>query len=167
MLTSFIASCQTGQFKALFLYNFAQNASYPEQAIKNKFIITVVGDQEVATELEKLAKSRKIGNYPLEIKTVNSVDNIENSQIIFLAQNRSSQMPILESYQKNKPVLLVGDQQGLHAQGAAICLVKVEGKLRFEICTRNMASHDIKCSSKLTSLGIIVKWCPLLMYITA
>lgn len=153
----FNVSGQTGQFKALFLYNFAQNTSYPEQSIKSKFIITVVGDPEVATELEKLAKSRKIGSYTLEIKSSNSVDNIEDSQIIYLAQNRSSQMPILESYQKNKPVLLVGNQHGLHSQGAAISFVMVDGKLRFEICSRNIDSHGIKCSSKLTSLGIDIK----------
>lgn len=157
MLSSFIVSGQTGQFKALFLYNFAQNISYPEQSINNRFIITVIGDAEVAKELMELSKSRKVGSYPLLIKESKSADNIEDSQIIYLAATRSSQMPILESYQRNKPVLLVGNQQGLHAQGAGISFIMVDGKLRFEVCSRNIENHGIKCSSKLSSLGIDVK----------
>ena len=155
-LGSAFAIAQTGQFKALFLYNFAQNLYYPEGSINGQFTITVIGDAEVASELKELSKSRKVGSNTLIIKETNSLENNEDSQIIYLAASRSSQMPILQSYLKDKPVLLVGNQQGLHIQGAGICFVMVDGKLRFEICPKNIENQGIKCTSKLTSLGIAV-----------
>ncbi len=155
-LGSAFSFAQTGQFKALFLYNFAQNLNYPEGSINGKFTITVIGDSEVASELKELSKSRKVGSHSLIIKETTSLENNEDSQIIYLAESQSSQMPILKSYLKNKPVLLVGNQKGLHSQGAGICFVMVNGKLRFEICSKNIEEHGIKCSSKLTSLGIAI-----------
>lgn len=153
---SFVSG-QTAQFKALFLYNFAQNINYPEQSLNGKFVITVIGEPEIASELKELAKSRKVGSHTLIVKESNSIDNIEESQIIYLASRLSNQMSALQSGQKGKPVLLVGNQEGLHAQGAGISFIMVEGKLRFEICPKNIEGHGIKCSSKLTSLGIDVK----------
>jgi hypothetical protein len=156
-LVSFTTLGQTAQFKALFLYNFAQNISYPENSVKDNFIITVIGEPEVTKELQELSKSRKVGSYSLKIKETNAIENIEDSQIIYLSDNKSSQMPILQSYQKNKPVLIVGNQKGLHAQGAGISFITIDGKLRFEICPKNIESQKIKCSAKLLSLGIDVK----------
>ena len=155
-LGSAYAFAQNSQFKALFLYNFAQNIFYPEGSVNGKFTITVIGDSEVASELKELAKSRKVGSNTLIIKETNSLDNNEDSQIIYLADSQSNQMPMLQSKLKDKPVLLVGNKQGLHVQGAGICFVMVDGKLRFEICPKNIEEHGIKCSSKLTSLGIAV-----------
>jgi len=160
LLTLFISSVssgQTAQFKALFLYNFAQNISYPENSMKEGFVITVVGEPEVAKELQTLAKSRQVGSYPLKIKETNTVESIEDSQIIYLSESRSSQMAVLETSQKSKPVLLVGNQKGLYTQGADISFIMVDGKLRFEICVTNIEAQGIKCSAKLTALGLTVK----------
>jgi hypothetical protein len=156
-LVSFTALGQSAQFKALFLYNFAQNISYPENSMKEGFVITVIGEPEVAKELLSLAKSRQVGSYPLKIKESNSVETVENSQIIYLAEGRSNQMSLLEASQKSKPVLLVGNQKGLYTQGADISFIMVDGKLRFEICQTNIENQGIKCSSKLTALGLNVK----------
>ena len=155
-LGSAYAFTQNSQFKALFLYNFAQNTFYPDGSVNGEFTITVIGDSEIASELKKLSKSRKVGSHTLIIKETNSLENNEDSQIIYLATSQSSQMPILQSKLKDKPVLLVGSKQGLHTHGAGISFVMVDGKLRFEICPKNIEEHGIKCSSKLTSLGIAV-----------
>ena len=137
-------SGQISTFKALFLYNFTQNIEWPGPAAGNgDFVITVVGDNEMAAELEKLAKVRK----------VNNVDEVGDTHIVFLAASKSSLMPMLDSYQKGKSVLMVADKSGLCRQGAGIAFTTIEGKLRYEICTERIEEHGLKVSHKLITLG--------------
>jgi hypothetical protein len=154
---TFTSSAQTAKFKALFLYNFAQNIGWPEGNSHGDFIITIIGEPEVASELKELSKIRKIGNSTLIIKDLPAVENIENTNIIFLGSSRSNQLSTLVASQKGKPVLIVGDQQGLCKQGAGITFMLVENKLRFEIDPSIIESHGLICSRRLVSLGTEIK----------
>lgn len=110
-------SGQISTFKALFLYNFTQNIEWPGPAAGNgDFVITVLGDNDMVTELEKLAKVKKVGSRKLLIKKVSNVDEVGDTQIVFLAASKSSLMPMLDSYQKGRSTLIVADKAGLCSQ---------------------------------------------------
>lgn len=150
-------SAQMSKFKALFVFNFAQNTGWSEELTTNKnFVITVIGDNDVANELKTLAGSRKIGNSKMVIKEASTVDNIGQSHIIYLSQNRSSQMPVLTSYQKNNKVLIIGNQQGICSQGAGITFIIDDGKLKFEISPDNIEKQGLIISKKMIALGVQV-----------
>ncbi len=144
---------QTAKFKALFIYNFAMNGDWPAS---DQMVITVLGDSEMITELESIAKVKKVGNRTMVIKSASSVKDIEDSQIIYVGSSKCSLMPIVASYQKNNPVLLIADKGGMCGQGAGIAFTSVDGKLRFEINEGNIEAHKIKISQKVVSLGISV-----------
>ncbi|WP_010662405.1 YfiR family protein [Marinilabilia salmonicolor] len=151
------ASSQMSQFKALFLFNFAKNVDWSDYGGTSDFVITVIGNDELAKELKGLAKIRKINNSNLVIKEVRNAEEVGDSHIIYLSATQSSLMPIIASYQKDNPVLIVADKQGLCAQGAAISFFTANGKLKFEICPRNVESHGIKISQRLLALGSVVQ----------
>lgn len=157
LLVAIPATSQMSQFKALFLFNFAKNVDWAGQNTGNEFVITIIGNDDLTLELKNLAKIRKIGSKTLVIKEVSGADNIEDSQIIYLSASKSSLMPILASYQKGKPALLVGDKQGLCAQGAGISFFTTGGRLQFEICPPNVEGHGLKMSQKLIALGSLVQ----------
>jgi len=147
-------SGQISTFKALFLYNFTQNIEWPGPAAGNgDFVITVLGDNEMASELEKLAKVKKVGARSLLIRKVDNVDEVGDTHIVFLATSKSSLIPMLESYQKGKNTLIVADKSGLCSQGAGIAFTTIEGKLRYEICPERIEEHGLKVSQKLVTLG--------------
>ena len=150
-------SAQMAKFKALFVYNFAQNTNWSGEVTTNDdFIITIIGDNDIANELKTLAGSRKIGINKMVIKETSTVDNVGKSQIIYLSENHSSQMPILTSYQKNNKVLIIGNQQGICSQGAGISFIIDEGKLKFEISPDNIEKQGLTISKKIISLGVQV-----------
>lgn len=157
-LISIPASAQMTKFKALFLFNFAKNINWPASTVNNSFVVTVVGDDDLAAELKELSKVRKVGSHELIVKEASTVHaEMEDSHIIYLGQNKSSLMPMLTSYQKGKPTLLVGGNDGLCSQGAGISFVTVGGKLKFQICPGNIESHGLKLAQKLVYLGIEVQ----------
>jgi hypothetical protein len=156
IVTSTVNS-QMSQFKALFLFNFAKNVNWPGHASGSDFVITVIGNDELASELKGLAKIRKINNSNLVIKESQNAEGVNESQIIYLSATQSSLMPIIASYQKGKPVLIVADKQGLCSQGAGISFFTTNGKLKFEVCPRNVESHGLKMAQKLIALGSLVQ----------
>nr|WP_321407167.1 YfiR family protein [uncultured Carboxylicivirga sp.] len=153
--TSEEAFCQMTKFKALFLYNFTQNVEWPPNTISsNEFIITVVGDDEMAGELEKLAQVKKVGSKTMVIKQTNQVKDINDSHVVFLSSTKSDLMSRLAIQQEGQPVLLISSKEGLCKDGAAICFTTVDGKLRYQINEDNINARSLKVNNKLISLGI-------------
>nr|WP_321450151.1 YfiR family protein [uncultured Carboxylicivirga sp.] len=151
------AFCQMTKFKALFLYNFTQNVEWPNESISpEEFIITVVGDADMAKELQKLAEVKKVGAKSMVIKQTNQIKDISHSHVIFLGSNKSNLINQLASQHKAEPILLVSSKQGLCSNGAAICFTTVDGKLRYEISENNIKKRNLEVNTKLLSLGIKV-----------
>ncbi len=146
---------QLAKIKSVFLLNFAKNTGWPDTGTQTStFVITVIGDKEISTELEALSKLKWINGKILEIKSVKQLKDIQPSQIIFLGSSKSSLMSSLNANQKNNPVLLISDKKGLYSKGAGICFTIIDGKLRFEIKPENIERRGLSVSSKLVSLGI-------------
>jgi len=148
---------QTATFKALFLYNFTKNIDWPASANGSELVITVLGDDEITAELQKIAKVKKSGNKSIKIVSARSVKEIGNSHIVFLGSAKSSLMSSLSHAQASNPVLLVADKKGLCKQGAGITFLTVGGKLRYEISQAEIEKHQLKVTQKIISLGIAVQ----------
>ena len=148
---------QTATFKALFLYNFTKNIEWPASSSSNEVTIVVLGDDEIYTELEKIAKVKKVGNKSIKIVSAKSIRDIGDANIVFLGSNKSSLMQSLSHEQEGKPILIVADKKGMCKHGAGISFLTVNGKLRYEISPAIIAAHDLKVTQKVVSLGIKVQ----------
>lgn len=147
---------QMAQFQALYIYNFAKNTGWPPADAGRELVITVVGDNAIASELSKLAKTRKIGTRSVVIKESATPTGIAKSDIIYLGEAKSGQISTLVNAQSGNTVLIVAGRKGLCANGAGICFVDNGGKLGFEISESNIKKNGLSVSSKLVTLGTAV-----------
>jgi hypothetical protein len=148
---------QMAKFKALFLFNFAQNIGWPGEAVSGEFVITIVGDDHIVKELTELAKSRSVGANKLVVKKASSIESIENTHIVYLAPGKCNMLPGLLALKKNEPILIVGGENGLCQKGAGIAFVMSEGRLGFQISPDNIDRNGLKTSSRLIGLGELVQ----------
>jgi hypothetical protein len=148
---------QTATFKALFLFNFTKNIDWPAQASGSELVVTVLGDDQIFTELEKIAKVKKAGNKSIKVVKAKSIKDVADSQVIFLGAGKTSLMSSLSHAQAGKPVLLVADKGGQCKNGAAISFLMANGKLRYEISRKQIEAHQLKVTQKVISLGIEVE----------
>ncbi|TRX71333.1 YfiR family protein [Carboxylicivirga sp. M1479] len=156
-LASNEAKGQTAAYKALFLYNFSKNIDWPPMSTDDELVITILGDQEISAELQKITKTKKVGNKNIKILSAASISDVQNSHIVFLGSNKSSLLKSLSYKKEKEPVLLVADKGGLCSQGAAISFLTINGKLKYEISPSIIAAHNLKVSHKVVSLGIEVQ----------
>jgi hypothetical protein len=150
---------QETDYKAytLFIYNFMKYVEWPEAMSKGDFTLAVVGDSPINKELQDLASNKKLKGRAITFKKYSSTDQIDDSHLIFLPSSKSAAMKTLKEQMKGKPVLIVGEREGLARKGAAISFVTMEDdQLRFDINRTILDQHNLKAASQLISLGIPV-----------
>lgn len=161
LLLLFIAAApfvhaQQELFKSLFIYNFTKNIEWPSDYKSGEFVISVVGQDGVAAELSKLAKTKKVGAQSISVKKVSSISEVQKSHIIFVSSTKSSSLATVVDSYKSSPTLIVSDQGGGCRTGAGINFVLVDGKIKFEISPSQITSQGLHVSPKLSNLGIVI-----------
>ncbi|MBQ3634324.1 MAG: YfiR family protein [Bacteroidales bacterium] len=147
------AQGQMAKFQALYLLQFAKNTSWPTEDDSKPFVITVVGDNALASELKSIVSSKTVGSRKITVVESATATGLSKSDIIFLGEAKSSQIGALVSAQGANKVLIVSGAKGMCAQGAGISFVPEGGKLNFEIHEGNIVKHGIKISQKIVALG--------------
>ncbi len=147
---------QNEMFKALFMYNFTKNVEWPADMRQGDFIIAVLGDSPVISELQKAAENKKVGQQNIVIKKIDNIGSIDKCHILYVPANKSNDLSSVLAKVDNKPVLLVTDKDGLAQQGACINYVVIGGKLNFEINKSRFQKQGLQMSSSLANLGIVI-----------
>ena len=147
---------QDEMFKSLFIYNFTKNIEWPAEYQLGDFVITVLGNSPIVAELEKIAKLKKVGTQPIVIKKVNDASELGKCNLIYITPSKSSQLSGVISATEKKPIVIIGDGNGLAAEGAGLNFVKVDGKQKFEINSGALQRNGLKVNSYLSTLGIEV-----------
>lgn len=153
------AAAQEVNYKAysLFVYNFMKYMEWPEEATKDGFVIGVWGDSPIMKELQAMAANKKIKNKPIVIKKLTSVDDVLACQMVYISSAKSNTLKTIKEKVKGKPVLLVGEREGLAAKGAALSFVTQEDDaLKFDINKAAIKEQNLKIATALLALGFIV-----------
>lgn len=142
---------------SLFVYNFMKYIEWPPAQSRDDFVIGIFGDSPIQKELEVMAAAKKCKGRTIVIKKITSVDESTNCQLLYVASSKSSQLKTLLPVLKNKSMLLVAERDGMAKKGAHISFTTLDDDvLKFEINKKNIESQNLKVSSALTSLGILV-----------
>lgn len=157
ILFSLVANAQLASFQAIYIYNFANNTSWPISDKDKDFVITVIGDTELAHALTKLSSTKKVANRKVVVKESPSFNEVAPSQIIYLGRSKASQIQNLRNSQNGQQTLLISGKNGHCQYGAGIAFVSNNGKLNFEISPTNIAKHKLSVSKKIVNLGIEIQ----------
>jgi len=154
------AHAQEVDYKAysLFIYNFMKYIEWPpENQGKDEFVIGILGDSPIQKELEMMAATKKCKGKTIVIKKLTSVDESTSCQLLYVTSSKSSQIKTFSPLLKNKSLLLVAERDGMAKRGAHISFTTLDDDiLKFEINKKNIEANNLKISSTLTNLGIVV-----------
>jgi signal transduction histidine kinase/ActR/RegA family two-component response regulator len=131
---------------ASYLYNFAKNIEWPNQAAMTSFDIAVYGSVTPAlmTELAVLRDRMKVRNLPISVTQVNRAESLGSYQLVYVEQPSVSVMAAVHDALEGKPILLVTDAYN-NKQLVMINLVATENdRLRFEVNKSNIINHGLK-----------------------
>ncbi len=145
---------QESMFKALFMFNFGKYIEWPVQTSNNNFVIGIYGKDEITSELQKLASARKINNKTIVVKTVYSPSDAADANIFFVPETEHGNLDSVIAFFDQKPTLIISEKNGSCKHGSAINYVTQNGKMKYEVCKRNITTHHLNIDQKLIALGI-------------
>jgi hypothetical protein len=155
-----ISYAQEKDYKAytLYVYNFMKYIEWPENDSKGDFIIALIGSSPIENEFRTLSKSKKLKGRDIVFKKFNSIEDIDNCHLIFVASKQYTSLKNINSVIKQKSILLVSENEGGAYKGASISFaVTDDDELSFDINRKELEEHKLKISSTLVNLGNVVK----------
>lgn len=141
----------------LFVYNFMKYIEWPENQSKGDFVLGVYGDSPILKELSILSSTKKLKGRNIVVKIINKPDEAAMCQLLYIPSSKSSALKQLKETLNGKPILLVGEREGLAKKGTALSFCTLEDDaLKFDINKKEIEQRQLKISSSLIQLGIVV-----------
>jgi len=147
------AQAQTTNHAAysLFVVSFTKYASWPQS--NNDFKITVLGKSKIYDELMKMTANKSVNGQPYKVTQVESVNDLGDSQIIFIPDGKSSNLDDVMKATTGKAVMVVTEREGLVRKGAGLSFLVIDNKLRFDINNSELEKRNVKVSGNLVSIA--------------
>jgi hypothetical protein len=148
------------ELKAAFLYNFTKFIEWPTNRFADTnapFVVAVVDDGPLTTELEQVANSRKVGGRVLIIKQVKAPAEMRGVHMVFFHDLPDSRVKEWLTAAHAAGVLTVGESEAFFKQGGMINFLLEGEKIRFEINVDQTETAGLKISAQLQKLAKSVR----------
>ena len=145
------------KIKAMFVYNFTKYIEWPQSYKQGNFIIGVLGNSPIFAELSNMANAKKAGAQSFEIKNFTSPASISKCHMLIIASDITTGFNDALSKLKDHNTLIITEKAGLTKQGSAINFVVQNNKQAFELNKANAEKYDLKVSSNLMALAIVIE----------
>ncbi len=143
---------QDAKFQALIIYNFTKLIDWPDKS--GSFVITIVGNTELAKELKDFTANRKVGGIQEIAVEKLLVNEINNAQILYVGLTESANLTTIIEKMGSNNTLLITEKSGLTDKGAGISFIKKSGAWKFQFKESNIKNQGLKVSSDFKGLGI-------------
>ncbi len=144
------------RFHSVFIYNFTKYIQWPETYQSGDFVIGVLGNSPISTELEKLAANKTVGLQKIVIKKFKSADEISNCHILFLPVSGNNNFEAVQEKLKGKHTLVITEKSGMAQKGSGINFIQQDNKWKFELNEAATHNAGLKVSKELSKLAINV-----------
>ena len=149
------AQTSNAKMQSVFIYNFTKLISWPAAYQSGNFVIGVLGNSPIVTELENMAATKKAGSQTIVIEKYASVDAIKKCHILIIPQSQSSKIASAIGKTGGNNTLVVSDMEGGTKKGASINFVVIDSKQKFELSEANANNKGLKVGAELLKLAII------------
>ncbi|HEY0652193.1 MAG TPA: YfiR family protein [Chryseosolibacter sp.] len=146
----------THEIHAAMLFNFVKYVQWPDEGEAGDFVVGVIGDENVFSTLQKWYDGKPKGSKKYVIKKLSSADEAASCQVVYIGKSKNREFDAVKTSTTGKSVLTVTDGNGLGQKGSCINFKVVDGKLKFELNQATVNASNLKVSSQLSSMAILL-----------
>jgi hypothetical protein len=163
MTAGFSVFGQTSEYilKAVFFEKFSRFIAWPatpEFADTTKpFVISVIGINVFEDGIEKVYAKQKIKNKRVEVRKINSLDDIGNTNMLFISYSEGYRLNEILKFAEGKTIVTVSDTKGFCEEGVMINFFIEAQRMRFEINEPVVKGSKMQFSYMLLNQAKIVK----------
>jgi hypothetical protein len=146
----------THEIHAAMVYNFIKYVQWPDESETGEFVVGVIGDDNVFATLKQWYDGKPKGSKKYVIKKLASPAEANNCHVVYLGKAKSREFDNIKASTTGKSILTVTDGNGLGQKGSCINFKVIDGKLKFELNQGVVSGSNLKISSQLSSMAILI-----------
>ena len=146
----------THEIHAAMLYNFIKYVQWPNEGEAGEFVVGVIGDENVFNTLKLWYDGKAKGSKKYVIKKLGSPDEATGCQVVYVGKSKNRDFDIIKTSVTGKSVLTITDGNGMGHKGSCINFKVIEGKLKFELNQAIVTGSNLKVSTQLSSMAILI-----------
>jgi len=138
------------------VFSFVKYVQWPTDVDNKQFVIGVVGNNEIFNTLTTWYGGKTKGSKTYVIKKFNNAAEVTDCQVVFIDRSKNSEFDAINEKVKGRGTLVVTNRSGLASRGSCINFIMVDDKLKFELNQHAIEASNLKVSSTLTSMAILI-----------
>jgi len=156
--TLFVAAQErpTHEIHSAMLYNFIKYIQWPNEGDGGDFVVGVIGDDDVFNTLKGWYDGKSKGSKKYVIKKLASPSEADRCQVVYVGKSKNRDFDDIKNITSGKSVLTVTDGNGMGERGSCINFKVIGGKLKFEINQATVGASNLKVSTQLSSMAILI-----------
>lgn len=141
---------------SMMMFNFVKYVQWPDHTSTGDFVIGVVGNPEVYNTLNAWYGGKPRGTKTYVIKSFKSAAELSDCDVVFIDKSKSGEFEAINNKVKGQGTLVITDKAGLGEKGSAINFRTIDNKLKFELNQKVVDASNLKVSSALSSMAIVI-----------
>lgn len=146
----------THEIHAAMLFNFIKYVQWPNEGEAGEFVVGVIGDDNVFNTLNQWYNGKAKGSKKYVIKKLSSADESSSCQVVYVGKSKNREFENIKNSISGKSILTITDGNGLGQKGSCINFKVIDGKLKFELNQATLTGSNLKVSSQLSSMAILI-----------
>jgi hypothetical protein len=146
----------THEIHAAMLFNFVKYVQWPNETEAGEFVVGVMGDENVFSTLQKWYDGKPKGSKKYVIKKLTSAEEASTCQVVYVGKSKNREFEAIKTSTTGKSILTITDGNGLGQKGSCINFKVIDGKLKFELNQATVTSSNLKVSTQLSSMAILI-----------
>ena len=146
----------THEIHAAMLYNFIKYVQWPNEGDAGEFVVGIMGEENVFNTLKAWYDGKPKGTKKYVIRKLASAAEAADCQVVYIGKSKNKEFENVKSSVTGKSVLTITDGNGLGQKGSCINFKVIDGKLKFELNQNSLTTSNLKVSSQLTSMAIVI-----------
>ena len=142
--------------KAAFLYKFLAYTDFPPAAFSDAnapIVIEVVGADDIAGELGRIAEGRNVNGRPIVVRTGREGEAMGGVHLLFVGGADAARVVRVLKGLPQQPMLLVTESDSGLQAGSVINFKIVDARVRFDVSLEAADRRSIKLSSRLLTVA--------------
>ncbi|MEO7988233.1 MAG: YfiR family protein [Chryseolinea sp.] len=156
LLITQLGFSQNYKLHSVYMYSFTRYILWPDAYNQGDFEIMVLGDAPILEELKAMAQAKKVGDRPIKITKISNPADIRKCNMLFVPTSKSGKIDEVLLKVGTQSILVISEEAGLGAKGSNINFIVKDGKLVFELNQGAINKQNLKVSSELSRLAILI-----------
>lgn len=139
-----------------YIFHFTKYTEWPADMKSGDFVIGILGESGIKPHLESLSKQKKVGTQTIVVKNY-TTSSLEKCHMLFIPSDQQKNMSKILGDCKNNNTMVITESTDATKDGAVINFFDSNGKIKFQLSMGNAEAHNLKVSTFLQRLAVVVE----------